>query len=87
MTEEIKTSVIDNTLEYPKTYIYIGPTITNVIKKNNVYIGQLPPIETKLFEKKPFLKCLLIEVDKLSQFINSQQYSILYEQAAKELRR
>jgi len=95
MIKKKKTCVTEKPIEKEQTVdstavttkIYVGPTVPNIIKKNNVYNGELPLVEREFLKEHPFFNSLLIKVESLPEFINSQQYSILFEKAANSLRR
>lgn len=50
-----------------KQSMYIGPTISGIVKNSTIFIGELPDRLNKLTEELPCIKNLIVPIDKLTK--------------------
>lgn len=69
-----------------ETVIYIGPSIKNVVESGTIFNNGLTPPLIAALENKPFLKGLLVPIDKLAKAKadlrkSDSAMSVLYKKA------
>ena len=50
-----------------KQSMYRGPTIPGIVKNSTIFIGELPDRLNKLTEELPYIKNLIVPIDKLTK--------------------
>lgn len=50
-----------------KQCMYIGPSISGVIKTSTIFIGELPARLNKLIEELPCVRNLIVPIDRLTR--------------------
>ena len=50
-----------------KQSMYIGPTLSGIVKNSTIFIGELPDRLNKLTEELPCIKNLIVPIDKLTK--------------------